>query len=62
VQNRQGLRWPLEDVRARLKQKVTHETQAICKLATERHVSLLRAAYAHGLCRLALAVGARGAI
>lgn len=62
VQNRQGLRWPVEDVRARLKQKMTHETQAICRLASERHVSLRRAAYAHGLCRLGLAVAARGAI
>lgn len=62
VQNRQGLRWPVEDVRARLKQKITYETQAIDRLATERRISLRQAAYAHGLCRLALAVAARGAI
>lgn len=62
VQNRQGLRWPVEDVRARLKQKMAFETKEICKLASERHISLRRAAYAHALCRLALAVGARGAI
>ena len=62
VQNRQGLRWTLDEVHTRLKEKMTRETKAICALASERRISLRRAAYAHGLHRLTLAVAARGAI
>ncbi len=60
VQNRTGLPWEREEVRARLEERMVRETEAIWALAQDEGISLRTAAYAHALRRIGAAVDARG--
>jgi glutamate dehydrogenase (NADP+) len=60
VQNRQGYYWNAEDVHERLRRSMEAEGAAIWRLASERRISLRRAAYVHALARLASAIEAHG--
>lgn len=60
VQNRQGYYWTAEEVHERLRHGMECEGAAIWRLASERRISLRRAAYVHALARLASAIEAHG--
>ena len=60
VQNRAGLYWEAAEVRARLRERMRSETEAIWDLATDLDVTLRVAAYVHALRRIGDAVDARG--
>jgi glutamate dehydrogenase (NADP+) len=60
AQNRGGVRWSVEDVRDRLRDRIVPESERIWDLAREHHVSLRTAAYAQGLERISAAVDATG--
>jgi glutamate dehydrogenase (NADP+) len=61
AQNKGGVRWPADDVRARLEQRMVTESESIWALAQDRDVTLRTAAYAQGLERISAAVDAMGA-
>jgi glutamate dehydrogenase (NADP+) len=60
AQNRAGVRWSVDDVRDRLRDRMVTESERIWKLAEERDVPLRTAAYAQGLERISAAVDATG--
>jgi glutamate dehydrogenase (NADP+) len=60
AQNKQGVRWTVDDVRTRLRDRMVHETDSIWGLAQDRGVTLRTAAYAQGLERISAAVDATG--
>jgi glutamate dehydrogenase (NADP+) len=60
VQNRQGMRWSVDEVRDRLRDRMVRESEAIWDLACDRDVTLRTAAYAQGLERISAAVDATG--
>jgi glutamate dehydrogenase (NADP+) len=60
AQNRAGLRWSVEDVRERLRERMVGQGEAIWELAQGRDVTLRTAAYAQGLERISAAVDATG--
>lgn len=60
VQNRSGLSWTLEQVHDRLAETMQREFGAVHDLATELGVDLRRAAYAHALTRLGVAIASQG--
>jgi glutamate dehydrogenase (NADP+) len=60
VQNRQGMRWSVDEVRDRLRDRMVRESEAIWDLARDRDVTLRTAAYAQGLERISAAVDATG--
>jgi glutamate dehydrogenase (NADP+) len=59
VQNRQGMAWTLNDVHARLCERMQAEAGALWRLAQEKRLTLRDAAYVHGLARLVEAMKAR---
>ncbi|MBY3031292.1 Glu/Leu/Phe/Val dehydrogenase [Rhizobium leguminosarum] len=60
VQNRQGDRWLIEDIHARLKTKMEEEGAAIWACAKDKNITLRSAAYVHALSRLVDAIEAKG--
>ncbi|MDX6631614.1 MAG: glutamate dehydrogenase [Gaiellales bacterium] len=60
AQNRAGLRWSVEDVRERLRERMVGQAEAIWELAQGRGVTLRTAAYAQGLERISAAIDATG--
>ncbi len=60
VQNRSGLYWSLEEVRQRLRARMTSEAERIGALAAAKEIDLRTAAYAHALSRISDAVDAKG--
>lgn len=60
VQDRSGLYWTLEEVRQRLRARMTSEAELIAALGGEREIDLRTAAYAHALSRISDAVDAKG--
>jgi glutamate dehydrogenase (NADP+) len=60
VQNRGGVRWSVEEVRDRLRERMVGQSEAIWNLAQERDTTLRTAAYAQGLERISAAVDATG--
>jgi glutamate dehydrogenase (NADP+) len=60
VQNRSGLRWGVDEVRDRLRERMVSQTESIWELAQDREVTLRTAAYAQGLGRISAAVDATG--
>jgi len=60
VQNRTGLYWTLEEVRQRLRARMTSEAERIGALAAAKEIDLRTAAYAHALSRISNAVDAKG--
>jgi len=60
VQNRTGLYWTLEEVRQRLRARMTSEAERIGALAAAKEIDLRTAAYAHALSRISDAVDAKG--
>jgi len=60
VQNRSGLYWTLEEVRQRLRARMTSEAERIGALGAEKEIDLRTAAYAHALSRISDAVDAKG--
>ena len=60
AQNRSGLRWGVDEVRDRLRERMVSQTESIWELAQDRDVSLRTAAYAQGLERISAAVDATG--
>lgn len=60
VQNRSGDYWSLETVRDRMEERMTRESTAVRKLASEKDLSLRQAAYVHALKRLCHTIDATG--
>ena len=60
AQNRGGVRWTVEEVGERLRERMVRESEAIWALAHDRGVTLRTAAYAQGLERISAAVDATG--
>jgi glutamate dehydrogenase (NADP+) len=60
AQNKQGMRWSVDDVRMRLRDRMVQESGAIWGLAQDRGVTMRTAAYAQGLERISAAVDATG--
>jgi glutamate dehydrogenase (NADP+) len=60
VQNRTGLYWSLDEVNARLKQKMVEEAKRIWAVAQEHSIPLRTAAYVHALTRLGDAMNQKG--
>jgi glutamate dehydrogenase (NADP+) len=60
AQNRGGLRWSVDEVRDRLRERMVREADSIWDLAQDREVTLRTAAYAQGLERISAAVDATG--
>ncbi len=60
VQNRQGFRWTLEEVRSRMSQILVTAFDQVWTMAEERRISLRSAAYAVALERIGAAVAAQG--
>ncbi|MCI0651480.1 MAG: Glu/Leu/Phe/Val dehydrogenase [Planctomycetes bacterium] len=60
VQNLQGYSWTLDEVRARLKDKITAAFAEMWQLAQRERITLRAAAYRNGLRRIANAVEALG--
>jgi glutamate dehydrogenase (NADP+) len=60
VQNRMGLYWKLDEVNARLKERILEETERIWAIAEEKSSSMRTAAYVHALNRIGEAVASKG--
>lgn len=60
IQNRSGLRWTADEVRARLESRMHEQTSRVVELAKDLGTDLRTAAYAQGLRRIAEAVDAHG--
>ncbi len=60
VQNRRGMRWPLEEVRHRLAESMTRAFDAVWGVSQAEGLSLRSAAYAVALRRLGAALDAQG--
>jgi glutamate dehydrogenase (NADP+) len=60
AQNRGGVRWSVDEVRDRLRDRMVGQTESIWQLAQDRDASLRTAAYAQGLERISAAVDATG--
>lgn len=58
VQNRQGDRWTLEQVHARLKTMMEKQAEAVCAYARDKKITLRKAAYVLALARIAAAMEA----
>jgi glutamate dehydrogenase (NADP+) len=61
VQNRQGIRWSADDVRADLEKRMVASAEQIWELARGRDTTLRTAAYVIGLERISAAIDATGA-
>jgi glutamate dehydrogenase (NADP+) len=62
AQNRGGVRWSVEEVRDRLRERMVGQSEAIWSLAQDRGTTLRTAAYAQGLERISAAVDATGTV
>ncbi|RWY77316.1 Glu/Leu/Phe/Val dehydrogenase [Rhizobium leguminosarum] len=60
VQNRQGDRWTLDEVHARLKTMMEKEAEAVWASARDKNITLRKAAYVLALARIAAAMEALG--
>jgi glutamate dehydrogenase (NADP+) len=60
AQNRCGVRWSVDEVRDRLRERMVEQAEKIWQLAQDRDTPLRTAAYAQGLERISAAVDATG--
>ena len=60
VQNRSVVHWPLDEIRAKLEQKMTAAFDAVWKISEERKVTMRTAAYILGIGRVAQATELAG--
>ncbi len=60
VQNKAGFYWSIEEIHARLKERIQPEARLIWDLSLEKGVDMRTAAYIHALERIGMAVAAHG--